>query len=124
MRQDAENALLELERTDDGFRTRHVFPPELPVFAGHFPNEAIVPGVFMLEALRQSVSCVVGRSVQMSCLVKAAFTEKVQPGEVITTEAKILALEDGEWDVRATFGTSRGTSAEVRVRFTLRECRT
>ena len=68
-----------------------------PYFSGHFPQEPVMPGVLMIEALAQ-----VGAVVMMSCpeykgktayfgaINNAKFRRKVVPGDVLMLEVEMI----------------------------------
>jgi len=53
-----------------------------PYFAGHFPQEPVMPGVLMIEALAQ-----VGAVVMLSC---PEYKGKVVPGDVLMLEVEMI----------------------------------
>ena len=71
--------------------------PELPLFAGHFPGQPVLPGVIIMEALAQTASfcALVGRDEPgvlgfFAGIDKAKFRYQVQPGDVLTLKADIV----------------------------------
>ena len=68
-----------------------------PYFSGHFPQEPVMPGVLMIEALAQ-----VGAVVMLSCpeykvktayfgaINNAKFRRKVVPGDVLMLEVEMI----------------------------------
>ena len=68
-----------------------------PYFAGHFPQEPIMPGVLIIEALAQ-VGAVIslsmpenkGKLAILGGIDKARFRRKVVPGDVLTLEVELI----------------------------------
>lgn len=68
-----------------------------PFFAGHFPNEPVMPGVLVLEALAQVGSVIIlskeenkGKNAYFGGISKARFRNKVLPGDVLTLEVELI----------------------------------
>lgn len=68
-----------------------------PYFAGHFPEEAVMPGVLILEALAQvgAVVCLTyeefkGKTVYFGGIQDAKFRRKVVPGDVLRLEVELI----------------------------------
>ncbi len=68
-----------------------------PYFEGHFPEEPVMPGVLILEALAQvgAVICLSieenkGKNALFGGINKARFRNKVIPGDVLTMEVELI----------------------------------
>lgn len=68
-----------------------------PFFAGHFPNEPVMPGVLIIEALAQVGTVIMlstkenkGKTGYFGGINKARFREKVVPGDVLTLEVEVI----------------------------------
>lgn len=78
-----------------------------PQFTGHFPKQAIMPGVLIIEALAQATGILafkseVGKPVdgQIYMLVgvdKVRFKQIVEPGDQLLLEVEVLAVKRGIW---------------------------
>lgn len=68
-----------------------------PFFAGHFPNEPVMPGVLILEALAQTGAVAIlgkeenhGKTAYFAAVNAAKFRKKVVPGDVLRLETEII----------------------------------
>lgn len=89
MRSDVAEALSDLELVPGGARARLRFPPELPVFAGHFPGFPLVPGVYLVEGARLLGEHALGRSLIILAVETAKFTAVVGPGDWVEATAAL-----------------------------------
>ena len=71
-----------------------------PFFAGHFPQEPVMPGVLIIEALAQTGAvCALsadeykGKIAFLGGVNKAKFRGKVVPGDVLRLEVSIEKLK-------------------------------
>ena len=81
-----------------------------PQFAGHFPQEPIMPGVLIIEALAQAGAVAIlsmeqnrGKIAYFGGIKEAKFRTKVVPGDTLRLEVKIDRL-------RSSAGTGIGVA--------------
>lgn len=79
-----------------------------PFFQGHFPEEPIMPGVLIVEAMAQVGAIVLlsqdefeGKTPYFAGINKVRFKRKVVPGDVLKMEVEIVKL-------RASIGIGQG----------------
>lgn len=68
-----------------------------PFFAGHFPQEPVMPGVLIVEALAQTGAVAIlslpenkGKIALFGAINSAKFKGKVEPGDVLYLETEII----------------------------------
>ena len=78
-----------------------------PFFPGHFPGQAVMPGVLIIESMAQVAGVVMlslpahfGKLAYIAAIDKVKFHKPVVPGDVLITEAGIL------W-VKRNFGKAK-----------------
>jgi 3-hydroxymyristoyl/3-hydroxydecanoyl-(acyl carrier protein) dehydratase len=75
--------------------------PENPIFAGHFPDKPILPGVFLIEAVAQTAGVMLGSAMQaaagskggvalLAAVNRFKFLKPVTPGQELRVETKKL----------------------------------
>lgn len=86
---------------------RHTFAAEEAYFAGHFPDDPIVPGVILLELVAQTANVLLshraGRAVQgyLVGVDEAKFNISVRPGQTVVADVKFARDPSPGGDARA-----------------------
>jgi 3-hydroxyacyl-[acyl-carrier-protein] dehydratase len=73
-----------------------------PVFAGHFPQRPLLPGVFQLEIARMAAEWVQNRPFNIREISRAKFQRPVIPGETLKLNLK-MTESNGTFSARASF---------------------
>lgn len=93
-----------------------------PFFCGHFPQEHVMPGVLIIEALAQTGAVALlsqasfkGKIAYFAGINKARFKRKVIPGDVLKLEVEITKLRGsiGIGQAKATVGGELACAAEL-----------
>jgi 3-hydroxymyristoyl/3-hydroxydecanoyl-(acyl carrier protein) dehydratase len=88
------------------------FTANEPVFAGHFPAQPLLPGVFQLEMARLTAECVLHRSLTVREISKAKFLRPILPEELVRVELK-LSDQGGTIQARASFSVNGQAAGET-----------
>lgn len=94
-----------------------------PFFQGHFPNQPIMPGVLIMEALAQATALLTAQSANMGSgttyflagIDNARFKKQVVPGDQLMLEVKYIKHKRHLWsfDCRAEVGGELAASAQI-----------
>ncbi|MBE5881422.1 MAG: 3-hydroxyacyl-ACP dehydratase FabZ [Lachnospiraceae bacterium] len=93
-----------------------------PFFAGHFPQEPVMPGVLIIEALAQVGAVAIlsqpewkGKTAYFAAIKEAKFKGKVVPGDVLMLETEIIKVKGpiGVGSARATVDGKVVAQAEL-----------
>jgi 3-hydroxyacyl-[acyl-carrier-protein] dehydratase len=76
--------------------------PEAPVFAGHFPGDPILPGVFLIEAAAQTAGVMMGSrgstggaTKRLAAVSQFKWKRPVRPGATLKIETRLLVEREG-----------------------------
>ena len=110
---------------DDRFECLKNVSHNEPFFAGHFPEEPVMPGVLMLEALAQAAA--VGLAAReggktggigyLAAVDGAKFKRKVVPGDALRLTGDILLFRRGLCKVQASALVGDEVAAEAQLSF-------
>ena len=71
-----------------------------PYFAGHFPDNPVMPGVLIVEALAQTGAVAIlsqpewkGKTAYFAGINQAKFKKKVLPGDTLMLETEIIKVK-------------------------------
>ncbi|HZO90763.1 MAG TPA: 3-hydroxyacyl-ACP dehydratase FabZ [Chthonomonadaceae bacterium] len=102
-----------------------------PHFTGHFPGQAIMPGVLILESMAQVAGLMMlalpdheGKLAYIAAMDKVHFRKPVIPGDTLITEANILWVRGKMGKVRMVARVNGEVHAECEMTFALMERRT
>jgi 3-hydroxyacyl-[acyl-carrier-protein] dehydratase len=79
-----------------------------PFFTGHFPDQPIMPGVLVIEAMAQVAGVMAfrsgmeGKSVYFMSIDNAKFRRPIIPGDQVRMEIKVLKQRGNVWKFSGT----------------------
>ncbi|MDO4173526.1 MAG: 3-hydroxyacyl-ACP dehydratase FabZ [Eubacteriales bacterium] len=93
------DAITQLDQESGTVTGVKTFTGEEAFFQGHFPNNPVVPGVFLIEALAQTGAVAIlsreeyrGKTGYFASWDKIKFRRKVLPGDTITLQVKLVKI--------------------------------
>ena len=103
-----------------------------PHFQGHFPNQPVMPGVTIVEAMAQTAAVVVGVSLDLAdkgmrtyfmAIDKVKFRRMVVPGDVLELHMTVLRGHGKIWKFHgdAKVGEQIACQADVTAMLDLRD---
>lgn len=113
--------ILELEEGKKAVGIKNVTVNE-PYFKGHFPDNPVMPGVLIIEALAQTGAVAIlsmekfkNKTVYFGGIKKARFKKKVYPGDTLTLITEIVKLKGnfGIGNAMAYVGEEVAVEAEL-----------
>jgi 3-hydroxyacyl-[acyl-carrier-protein] dehydratase len=82
------------QNTADGLTIfEFCFRANVPVFAGHFPNRPLLPGIFQLEMARVAAESVLDCPLTVREVSKAKFQRPILPDDIVRLELKLSETE-------------------------------
>lgn len=96
-------SLLEKNNEDGNLTARISFEKSHPIFAGHFPGHPVVPGVCMIQILREVLQVETGRKLMISAGENIKFLSIINPEEHREVEVVLNYTQtDNAFNVNAT----------------------
>ncbi len=95
-------------------------------FQGHFPSQAIMPGVLVIEAMAQVGGIMMlavpenrGKLAYIGAVDKSRFRQPVVPGDVLISETELIKARGEMGKVRCTARVDDQLVAEAEILFAL-----
>lgn len=99
-------------------------------FNGHFPNQAMMPGVLILEAMAQVAGVLLSlnpatanKLAVIGTIENAKFRKPVVPGDSLITEAEVISVRSSFGKIRLTGRVQNEVVAQCEMLFALTERR-
>jgi len=103
---------IRIESAEEGaFTAEFRFPASFSGFSGHFPDQPVLPGVCLIQAVLVATEMALGREAALTEIVFAKFIAITQPDEILTAVCKV-----NDDMVRAKISSGEERVAEIRLR--------
>ena len=101
-----------IREADGTFSLEFCFRADDPLFAGHFPQRPMLPGVFQLELARLSAELAFDAPLAVREISKAKFVRPILPTEQVRASLK-LSEKESELLARARFSVGGQPAGET-----------
>jgi len=116
-----------VERTDRTIHARKYLDPKLDVFAGHYPDFPVLPGVLQCEAAFQTGALLIAQFAPSSGhempvvtrLNNVKFRRMVRPGETLDIHAELIERLSSAYFLKARTEVGGQTSCSLEFACTL-----
>ena len=117
-----------IEELEPGIRAvgRKCVSANEPFFQGHFPQNPVLPGVLIIEALAQVGAVAMlsqpefqGKTAYFAGINKARFRQKVFPGDVLELETSIIKVKGPVGAGQAVARVKGKTAAQAELTFAI-----
>ena len=85
---------------------RIAFNPDHDIFKGHFPGQPVVPGVCMMQIVKEILETVLGRKMQIQQAAQVKFLQLISPDIFPSVQVDWTNTEGGV-AVNAVFKTEK-----------------
>jgi 3-hydroxyacyl-[acyl-carrier-protein] dehydratase len=106
--------MLKLERREGGFGAVLAVDWELSVFPDHFPDQAILPGICLVQAVLLAGAASQGlEELRIRTLKNLKFMQPVRPGQRVSIDAQMTPVGDGDFAIKAKLSVEERRCAEI-----------
>jgi 3-hydroxyacyl-[acyl-carrier-protein] dehydratase len=106
--------MVTLERREGGFGAVLAVDGELSVFPDHFPDQAILPGICLVQAVLLAGAASQGLDeLRIRVLKNLKFMQPVRPGQCVSIDAQMTPVGDGDFAIKAKLSVEDRRCAEV-----------
>ncbi len=95
------------------FSAKFCFPASFSGFDGHFPDQPVLPGVCLVQAVLVAVEQALGQKLELTEIVLAKFFSVSKPDETLTAVCRV-----NEEMIRAKISRGDDRIAEIRLKVT------
>ena len=109
----------EVSKTDQGINAKVRLNKDHEVFKGHFPGNPVMPGVCMIQMVKELTEESLGKELFLEVSSNIKFMAIINPEINPTLNVELAILEDGE-QVKVKNATSFGDTLALKLNATFR----
>jgi len=109
----------EVSKTDEGINAKVRLDKDHEVFKGHFPGNPVMPGVCMIQMVKELTEESLGKELFLEVSSNIKFMAIINPEINPTLNVELAILEDGE-QVKVKNATSFGDTLALKLNATFR----
>jgi 3-hydroxymyristoyl/3-hydroxydecanoyl-(acyl carrier protein) dehydratase len=106
--------MLKLQPRDGGFGAVLQVDAGLSILPDHFPDQAILPGICLVQAVLLAAAASEGvDELRIRTLKNLKFMQPVWPGQAVSIDAQMTPAGDGDFVIKAKLSVEERRCAEV-----------
>ena len=92
--------------------------PKHEIYAGHFPEQAVVPGVVQLQMVKELLEKAVSKELLISEIVQAKYLRMITPAEhtKLTFHLNWSSGESGDYLIKATVSDEQHVFTKIKAK--------
>lgn len=102
--------------SDDAITAHVTIDPGDPVFPGHYPGFAVLPGVYLIDYADRAVRAWRDAGLRLRAVDRCRFRRPIYPGDEVSIRLS-ASRSQRELRVSASAATARGPAADLRLRY-------
>lgn len=117
-------------QTGDSIETEKLIPLDLDIFAGHYPDHPIMPGVILCEAIFQSGALLISNLIKeedlldgqvpvLTRIIGAKFKREVKPGDTLSMQVQLKEKVGPAWFMKGRLQVAGKTAVQVEFACTI-----
>lgn len=84
-----------IEQAENDYKIEVELMPNHPIYAGHFPEQPVVPGVCTLTIIRECIGKILSKSVSFASIKECKYVSALIPEEGLTIIINLTLSDDG-----------------------------
>jgi len=115
------NIIQNAKKTESEYNISFSCNPNHPIFEGHFPGEPILPGVCMVQFVRESLEIILNQKLNLNSAKTIKFIHIIDPRkeQILILEIKTNKTVDGLIETKAIIKNETTVFFQMRGVYTL-----